>query len=152
MSATGLDVFDKTLETTHTWLNDIMERIGPDRQVAGKALSTVLHRLRDRLPVDVAAHLGAQLPLLIRGAYYDQYSPDRLPSGCETPQQFRAEIAESLGHSPPVDPDEAIAAVFAALDRHLSPGQVAKVRNALPRSVRMAWDGADALLLTEAGA
>ena len=32
MSATGLDVFDKTLQTTHTWLNEIMQVTGPDKQ------------------------------------------------------------------------------------------------------------------------
>ena len=75
MSATGLDVFDKTLQTTNIWLNEIMDEMGPDRQIAWKALSTVLHKLRDRLPVEAAAHLGAQLPLLVRGVYYDQYQP-----------------------------------------------------------------------------
>ena len=80
MSATGLEVFDKTLQTTNIWLNEIMDRIGPDRQVAWKVLSTVLHGLRDRLPVELVAHLGAQLPLLVRGVYYDRFEPARLPS------------------------------------------------------------------------
>ena len=61
MSANGLDAFDKTIQTTNIWLNEIMEQIGPDRQVAWKALSTVLHKLRDRLPIGLAAHLGAAL-------------------------------------------------------------------------------------------
>ena len=49
MSANGLEVFDKTLETTHIWLKEIMTDLGPDKQVAWKVLSTVLHKLRDRL-------------------------------------------------------------------------------------------------------
>src|SRR5687767_7716576 len=152
MSATGLDVFDKTLQTTNIWLNEIMDRLGPDRQVAWKVLSTVLHRLRDRLPVDLAAHLGAQLPLLIRGVYYDQFTPAKLPTDCNSPEEFRAEVGEWLSDIRAVDPDEAIAAVFGLLDRHLSEGQVAKLRNALPKGLRMVWDGADARLLAEAGA
>ena len=152
MSATGLDVFDKTLQTTNIWLNEIMDRIGPDRQVAWKVLSAVLHKLRDRLPVELAAHLGAQLPLLVRGVYYDQFEPARMPGDCRTPEGFRTEVAEGLTDIRPVDPDEAIAAVFAVLDRHLSEGQLAKVRSALPKGLRMAWDGADARILAEAGA
>ena len=58
MSATGLDVFDKTLQTTNIWLNEISDAIGPDKQVAWKVLSTVLHKLRDRLPIEVSAHFG----------------------------------------------------------------------------------------------
>jgi uncharacterized protein (DUF2267 family) len=38
MSATGLDVFDKTLQTTHTWLKEIMEELGSDRQVSWHVL------------------------------------------------------------------------------------------------------------------
>lgn len=152
MSATGLDVFDKTLQTTNIWLNEIMDRLGPDRQVAWKVLATVLHKLRDRLPVDLSAHLGSQLPLLVRGVYYDQFEPAKQPSQCDTPEEFRAEVAEWLSDIRPVDPDEAIAAVFAVLARHVSEGQIIKVRNALPRGIRMAWDGADARVLAEAGA
>src|SRR5205085_1940364 len=36
MSAKGLDVFDRTLETTHIWLNEICDELGPDKQVAWK--------------------------------------------------------------------------------------------------------------------
>ena len=34
MSATGLDVFDKTLQTTNIWLKEIMQTVGPDRHRA----------------------------------------------------------------------------------------------------------------------
>ena len=152
MSATGLDVFDKTLQTTNIWLNETMDRTGPDRQVAWKVLSTVLHKLRHRLRVELAPHLGAQLPLLVRGVYYDQFEPAQMPGDCRTPDEFRTEVAEWLSDIRPVDPDAAIAAVFGVLDRHLSEGQLTKVRNALPKGLRMLWDGADARLLAEAGA
>lgn len=88
MSATGLDVFDRTLQTTNIWLDEIMEVLGPDRQVAWKVLSVVLHKLRDRVPVEVAAHLGAQLPLLVRGVYYDQYQPAKQPTDCKNIEEF----------------------------------------------------------------
>ncbi len=150
MSATGLDVFDKTLQTTNIWLNEINERIGPDRQVAWKVLSTMLHKLRDHLPIELGTHLGAQLPLLVRGAYYDQFAPARIPIDCRSAEQFSAEVAEWLSDIRPVDPEEAIAAVFSLLSRHLSEGQVAKIRGALPKGIRMLWDGADARQLAEA--
>ena len=152
MSATGLEVFDRTLQTTNIWLNEIMDRIGPDRQAAWKVLSTVLHKLRDRLPVELAAHLGAQLPLLVRGVYYDQFEPAQMPSECRAPEEFVDEVGECLTEIRAVDPEEAIAAVLGVLNRHLSEGQVAKVRSALPKGLRLVWDGADARALAEAGA
>jgi len=73
MSATSLDVFDKTLQTTHIWLDELMAEVGPDRQVAWHVLGAVLRAVRDRIPLEVAVHLGSQLPLLVRGLYYDQW-------------------------------------------------------------------------------
>jgi|SRR5690606_10521418 len=139
MSTNGLPVFDKTLQTTHIWLDEIMDRLGPDRQVAWKVLSTVLHKLRDRLPVDAAAHLGAQLPLLVRGVYYDQYQPAGQPSECRTREEFVAEVAEWLSDTRPVDPEAAIAAVFDVLSRHLDAGQIEKTRCILPEPIRRMW-------------
>ena len=139
MSANGLAVFDKTLQTTHIWLDQIMARIGPDRQVAWKVLGTVLHKLRDRLPAEDSAHLAAQLPLLIRGAYYDQYRPSEQPTDCRTREEFVDEVAEWLADTRPVDPEEAIAAVFDAISRNVDAGQVEKIKRVLPKAIREMW-------------
>jgi len=142
MSATGLQVFDKTLQTTNIWLDEITARLGPDRQHAWKVLSIVLHKLRDRLPVEQAAHLGAQLPLLIRGVYYDQYTPARQPSDCDL-ERFTTEIAEWLADARPTDPREAMAAVFATLSRHVTAGEIEHVQEALPKDLRAFWRQAE---------
>ena len=143
MSASGIDVFDRTLETTHIWLNEICNDIGPDKQVAWKVLSTVLHKLRDRLTINLAAHLGAQLPLLVRGIYYDQFEPGKMPSEFRSREEFVAEVAEWLRDTRPVDPEEAIRSVFRVLSRHVSEGQVKKVRDALPKALRQMWESAE---------
>ena len=142
MSANGLDVFDKTLQTTHIWLDEIMDEIGPDRQVAWKVLTVVLHRLRNRLPVDLSAHLGSQLPLLVRGVYYDQFQPARQPSDCRNLEEFVEEVNEWLADTRPVDPNLAVWAVFRLLSRHLPEPQIEKVRDALPRDIRQSWESA----------
>lgn len=148
MSASGLDVFDRSLETTHIWLNEICSDLGPDKQLAWKVLSTVLHKLRDRLTINLAAHLGAQLPLVVRGVYYDQFEPGKMPSEFRSREDFMAEVAEWLSDSRPVDPEEAIRSVFRVLSRHISEGQVNKVRDALPKSVRQMWVAAEDPTLT----
>lgn len=140
MSTTGLDVFDKTIQTTSIWLDEIMAKLGPDRQVAWKVLSTVLHKLRDRLSVEDSAHLAAQLPLLVRGAYYDQYKSARQPSDCDNIEAFTAEVGKWLSDIRPVDPEAAIGAVLGVLLRHVAPGQIAKVQHVLPASIREFWE------------
>ena len=139
MSTTSLDVFDKTLQTTNIWLEEIIARIGPDRHVAWKVLSTVLHKLRDHLPIELAVHLGAQLPLLIRGVYYDQFEPAKLPVESHTADEFIHEVQTWLSDIRPVDAKEAIDVVFGVLSRHVSHGQIEKVRRALPSSIRTLW-------------
>jgi Uncharacterized conserved protein len=145
MSATGLDAFDKTLQVTNIWLKEIMDDHGPDRQVAWHVLSAVLRSLRDRLPPDLSAHLGAQLPLLVRGTYYDQYQPSRQPVRSRTLDEFLSQVEEELKFTRPVDTTDAVRTVFKVLSHYVDPGEVRKVREALPAEVRNLWPDPDTL-------
>jgi uncharacterized protein (DUF2267 family) len=140
MSATGLDVFDTTLQKTHIMLDEVMGAIGRDRRAAWHVLGAVLRAVRDRVPIALGAHLSAQLPLLVRGAYYDQFRPVDVPIPLRTWDEFMALVAIGLVDlDPPVPPSAAAEAVFATLSRHLSEGMVDKVCAALPEPVRARW-------------
>jgi uncharacterized protein (DUF2267 family) len=136
MSATGLQVFDRTLQITNIWLNEISEPIGSDRKMAWAVLGAVLRVLRDRLPVNVSAHLAAELPLLVRGAFYDHYQPGRQPTSVRNSEQFLEDVEQHLAGQRPVEVAEAARAVFGVLSRHISPGEVDKVRHSLPEDIR----------------
>ena len=141
MSATGLEVLDKSLQTTNIWLKEIMqaEMVGPDRQVAWRVLGAVLHTLRDRLSVEQVAHLGAELPIVIRGLYYDQWHPAGKPERERRAEEFVARVNLALHDTRPIDPDGATRAVFRVMNRHISAGQVEKIRQALPDNIRRLW-------------
>lgn len=139
MSATGLDVFDRTLQLTNIWLDEIMAKIGPDRQIAWHVLGSVLRIVRDRLPLGLSAHLGAQLPMLVRGLYYDQWRPSEQPKKWRSLDEFYELIARDLANLRPVGADDAARAVFQVLNHHIEPGQVAKVMEALPEEIRRLW-------------
>ena len=53
MAMTGLASFDKTIQKTNEWLEELMASYdGLDREKAYLALRATLHTLRDRLPVE----------------------------------------------------------------------------------------------------
>jgi uncharacterized protein (DUF2267 family) len=139
MSATGLDVFDKTLQTTNAWLNEIMSDLGPDRHIAWHVLGAVLRTTRDRLPIGLAAHLGAELPLLVRGTYYDQFRPAEQPDMTRSLDEFLERIQQGLKFTRPINAREAARSVFRVVSQHIDSGQAAKVRAALPEAVRSLW-------------
>ncbi|SJM30809.1 DUF2267 domain-containing protein [Mesorhizobium delmotii] len=139
MSATGLEVFDKTLQTTNIWLYEIMADHGPDRRVAWHMLGAVLRTWRDWLQIELAANLGAELPLLVRGAYYDRYRPRDLPATSRSLEEFLQRVAEEMKSTRPVNPEDATRSVFKVLARHVDLGQSAKVRDALPKQIRALW-------------
>jgi uncharacterized protein (DUF2267 family)/CBS domain-containing protein len=140
MSANGLETFDRSIHATNAWLKEISKEIGADRRLAWRTLGVVLRVLRDRLPVDDAAHLAAQLPLLVRGAFYEQYRPVVQPNGMRSRAEFVGRVAEGLeGGARPTNPERAIKAVLSVIQRHVAEAETAKVRHALPEDIRTLW-------------
>jgi uncharacterized protein (DUF2267 family) len=139
MATTGLEVFDKTLHTTNLWLDEISAEIGPDRHLAWHVLGAVLRSIRDEMQVEQSAHFAAQLPLLVRGAYFDQYRPAVQPASARSQEDFLSHVQRDLDGSRPVKAELAAAAVMRTLNRHVTEGQVRKVRDALSKSVRAMW-------------
>jgi uncharacterized protein (DUF2267 family) len=88
-------------------MDEIMEVIGPDKQVAWHTLGAVLRTLRDRLPLGLAAHLGSQLPLIVRGLYYDQWEPEKKPDKTRSVDEFLGKIGEKLENIRPVNAQDA---------------------------------------------
>jgi hypothetical protein len=75
----------------------------------------------------------------VRGAYFDQYRPAEQPCSARSQDEFTARIQKELAGSRPVKPALAAAVVMRTLNRHLTEGQIRKVRDTLPRSIRALW-------------
>ena len=142
MSATGLAVFDETLQVTHIWLKDLMERLETgDRHRAYLALRTVLHALRDRLAPDEAAHLSAQLPMLVRGFFFEGWRPSVTPTHERRRDEFLYRVRRELPPDSDFDVEGAVIAVFELLAARVAPGEIRKVAGALPPEIRELWPG-----------
>lgn len=140
MTFTGLDVFDTTLHKTTAWLNELMEAMGwTSKHRAYEVLRAVLHAVRDRLMPDEAVHLGAGLPLLVRGFYYEGWHPAGKPLKYRHKDDFIGRIAKDCPGLAPEEIEKAAGIVFRMLDTHVGGGEIAQVHAALPAEVRALW-------------
>ena len=141
MSANGLPVFDRTLEKTHQFINDVAEQIGvEDKHVAFIGMNAVLHSLRDRIPLEEAAQLGAQFPVMLAGFYYQGWKPAATPTKERSVAAFVDKVRGELSQGDyPVAIEELIKGVFAVLSKWVTEGEIVDVANMLPKDVQEFW-------------
>jgi uncharacterized protein (DUF2267 family) len=145
MTTTGLSVFDKTLQETNAWLKIVMGHLKTDdREHAYGALKGALHALRDRIGPENATHLGAQLPLLLRGVFYEGWHLAGTPTKERHLGGFLEHVANELPKTLKVDPEEATRATFSAMRQKLDPGEFNKLIRMLPQELRQLWPTASA--------
>jgi uncharacterized protein (DUF2267 family) len=137
-----LEILGRSNQTTHIWVKQASDELKwKDERRAFLALRTVLHALRDRLTIEEAVHLGAQLPTLIRGSYYDGWRPKKDPVRDFTKYGFLGEIQAAFArtHDPHVDSVHIARAIFRLLNKKVSEGEISDVLSTLPEAVRDLW-------------
>ncbi len=141
MSTSGLEGFEHTLQLTHIWVNDLERKLGWEnsKSRAYRLLKATLQALRDSLPLNEMAHFGAQLPALLRGAYYEQWRPGHTPRKKQTKDEFLARIDEVFAKDPLADTASAVMAVFELLSSKITGGEIDDVRHVLPGEIRILW-------------
>lgn len=128
-----IDVFNLTLQKTGEWLRDIRQLLNWDSdQRAYVALRAVLHTLRDRLPALQAVHLGAQLPMLVRGLYYEGWTPLDKPLKF-TRDEFLFAVAAHFRGEPELSAVRVTRAVLETMGEHIDPAELNKIVQLLPR-------------------
>ena len=123
---------ERTVEKTHVWLLEVSRGIGiDDKHVAYLVLRSVLQALRDRLDVESAAHLAAQLPMLVRGLYYEGWDPTGKPERMSY-EEFLVRIEHDALLKGTSEAEDAARAVIALLWKQLGEGTMSKVISILP--------------------
>jgi uncharacterized protein (DUF2267 family) len=140
MNASSVAALDHTIQETNIWLKALDERLHfHDRHHAYSALRAVLHALRDRLTPETAVHLGAQLPMLVRGLYYEGWHMAGKPTKDHSAQEFADHVLEQLPPQFRIDPLTVTKGVFQLLWERLDPGESAKIIDHLPLPLRALW-------------
>ena len=137
---TTMDMLQTSLRKTHEWLTDFIDHTGrKDEEKAWQMMRGVMHVLRDRLTTDQCAHLSAQLPLVIRGLYFEGWKPSRQPTRLRSREEFLQAVAEEVAPHPDIDPGQAIQGTFHVFSRRISAGELNKIKQEMPEELRGLW-------------
>ncbi len=140
MSMTGLPVFDTTIQKTNLWLAELMDDMQWDnRQKAYQALRAVLHELRNHLPPNEAVHFSSQLPMLVRGIFFEGWKLTAKPSKEHSAESFLAAVADHFAKDPQADAERIVRAVFTVIADHIPGGEIEKIISVLPKQLRQFW-------------
>ena len=143
MVRSSTPTIDHAEEVAHEWIDELGDYLHWSNDARTHLLlRTVLHTIRDFLNVDEAADLAAQLPVLIRGIYYDGWDPSSAPVRPRNKTAFMERVDEVFDRDPLDSPETAIAAVIKLLNRHVSAGQMAQVRQSLRKDLRFLFPDA----------
>lgn len=127
-----VSVIDRTVAKTNEWLVRLCRELGiDDRQRAYGALRAVLHALRDRIGPEVSVHLAAQLPLLVRGIFYEGWDPGSTPQKL-TLDEFIVRVEREATLQSSAEAASATRAVMQVLWDELAPGTMDHVIAVLP--------------------
>lgn len=145
MSTTSIDVFDSTVQKTNEWLRDIAQELGHDnRRHAYLALRGTLHAVRDFLPLEESAHLSAQLPMLVRGIYFEEWDPSHTPEEDRSRESFLRRLDNAFeralwNEDERFDAEQAARAVLRVLGDRISIGEADQIRQVMPERIRDLW-------------
>ena len=140
MSSKGLEAIDHSVQLTHEWINELAEKLGwQDQKQVLHLLRSVLTGIRDHLPHEESAGFAAQLPILVRGMYYEGWVHSHTPGAQRSAADFVDAIEKHVGDVMEYRGPEDISAVFRLLDSRISEGETDDVRNSLPEGIRRLW-------------
>ncbi|KUO66022.1 MAG: hypothetical protein APF80_07025 [Alphaproteobacteria bacterium BRH_c36] len=127
------------VQSMQEWLKELKDSGElADEAAAYSILRTVLHQLRDRLTIEEAVDLSAQMPLMVRGLFFEHWRPHKVPRKIRSKTVFLDELtAAILPHTYPVE--WAVRTVFGLLARHCDPGEIANVKAQLPDDIKELW-------------
>jgi uncharacterized protein (DUF2267 family) len=136
MREKGLEIIERNVHLTHMWIDDIDTQLNwGNHHKSFRLLRGWLHALRDSLPLSEVAHVSAQLPLMVRGLFFEQWRPvaDRPRMDGES---FLNRLDEEVYPDQMEDTAQAATSVFLVFKSHVGEQESNKLLHVLPKGVR----------------
>jgi uncharacterized protein (DUF2267 family) len=139
MSIRSVDAVERSVHKTNEWVKAMAAELGTDdREDAWRLLRADLQVLRDELTVDEAAQLAAQLPMVLRGAFWEGFDPGHQSQKLRHREDYLARVAERAQLRDLTEAARAAQATTRVLSEHISEGELDHVFAQLPGEVRAA--------------
>jgi uncharacterized protein (DUF2267 family) len=91
------------------------------------------------MPVNEIAQFSAQLPIMLRGMYFEGWQPKKTPVHERNVTEFIRAVEEQVGDVLDYRGASDITAVFDLINARISRGEVDDVRANLPRALQEIW-------------
>jgi uncharacterized protein (DUF2267 family) len=141
MANTGLATFNDTVQETNELLGKIEDELGWEdrREQTYAAFRNVLHVFRDRLPVNVSANFAAQLPMLVKGIYFDGWNPADMPKDYSL-EEFLAKAHENFPYDVEGGMEKVSKVVFKHLFDTIDEGEAKEIKGVFPDGYERLWE------------
>jgi uncharacterized protein (DUF2267 family) len=137
MVDTGYASFSTTVDKANHILAQIEDAYGWPKERRGQsyaALRSVLHALRDRMTVEQSAHFAAQLPMVIRGMFYEGWEPSHVPQKMSG-DEFRQRVREGFSYNVVGGTDPLVKNVLHALRHYVGDGEWSNITTTMPKEL-----------------
>jgi uncharacterized protein (DUF2267 family) len=135
MAGTTVISLDRSVQLTMEWMHGIRNELGwDDDERVYDATKAVLHAVRDRLPIEESAKFSAQLPLVMKGIYYEQYDPTGKPLTIRSREEFLELVRSNFTGA--LDAEEAVRGVMRGLSRKMGKDALEKVALHMPGNIK----------------
>lgn len=132
--------FEKFTREFEQWLWMIADEMDLDDRldIAFQALRGVLHAMRDRIIPNEVFDLSAQLPLMIRGVFFEGYNLKDKPDKYDA-DEFLEIIEQGFYGNTSVDAEVALKAVLKVLYDKVSTGELEDIYGGMPKDIKKLW-------------
>lgn len=122
-----VSVLSHSLQKSEAWISEMkteLSWLSNDNRY--HVLRAVFHALRDQLSVNEAAHFSAQLPLVLRGTFYEGWNPPQKQPKALSKQEFLMAMRDHLQHADLLkfDLEKGAAVALGVIMSHVSYGEM----------------------------
>lgn len=122
-----VSVFARTAHKSQEWIREMQKEL---KWISGDStyhlLRAVLQSLRDQMSINEAAHFSAQLPILLRGTFFEGWNPQISELSGSTKDEFLQNVKHRMGPlgTQKFELESGVLVALNVIKKHISAGEM----------------------------